>query len=75
VTKQGHPNVLRFFGVCRLGEQLAIITEYMPNGCLKTYLANNAPWLPPSHLYHFAHSAAAGMWHLSSMRPPVLHRA
>jgi hypothetical protein len=54
---------------------MALITEFMPNGSLKNYLVKHASSMPQTHLFHFARSAAAGMLHLSSMTPPVLHRA
>lgn len=60
--------------MCELGTQMAFITEFMVNGSLKQYLLKNGPSLPQPLLCHFARSAAAGMLHLSSMVPPVLHR-
>lgn len=74
ISRQAHPNVLRFFGVCNLGEQMALITEFMIHGSLKQYLIKNATQITPRLLLHFARSASAGMLHLSSMTPPVLHR-
>ena len=74
ITQQGHPNVLRFFGVCQLRNQMAFVTEFMNNGSLKRYLLKHSTNLTQPLLFHFARSAAAGMLHLSNMTPPVLHR-
>lgn len=53
---------------------LAIITEFMENGALNTFLAQRCTTLIPYQLLSFARGAAAGMLHLASQQPPILHR-
>lgn len=74
LSARGHPNVLRFFGVSRLGGRLALVTEYMANGNLRAFLHERGAGLSRRVLLSFAKSAAAGMLHLASLSPPILHR-
>ena len=72
-----HPNVLRFFGLCKLHQPVegwAFVTEYMSNGSLKDFLVEQGEALGVRQLFGFARSAAAGMLHLSNQTPPILHR-
>lgn len=41
-----HKNIVRLYGVCTQEEPIFIVTEYMANGCLLTYLRDG----PGKHL-------------------------
>jgi hypothetical protein len=76
LSARGHPNVLRFFGISRVehGQRLALVMEYLSNGSLRAFLQARGPTLSRRVLLSFAKSAAAGMLHLASHSPPILHR-
>jgi len=77
LTEHGHPNVIRFFSICKMEAPVAgwgIVTEYLSNGSLKSFLELHGATLKRFQLLAFAKAAAAGMLHLASQQPPVLHR-
>ena len=74
LSARGHPNVLRFFGISRVQSRLALVMEYLSNGNLRAFLHVRGASLSRRVLLSFAKSTAAGMLHLASHSPPILHR-
>uniref|UniRef100_A0A674PKW4 receptor protein-tyrosine kinase n=1 Tax=Takifugu rubripes TaxID=31033 RepID=A0A674PKW4_TAKRU len=57
-----HPNIIRLEGVVTKFKHIMIVTEYMDNGALDTYLK-----IPPYQLVGMLRGIAAGMQYLSDM--------
>lgn len=67
-----HKNVIRFLGaVVKIGYPLCIITEYLPNGDLASYLKAN-PYQPEHVLNAFVKGISSGVKYLHTQE--IVHR-
>uniref|UniRef100_A0AAQ5Z1E8 receptor protein-tyrosine kinase n=1 Tax=Amphiprion ocellaris TaxID=80972 RepID=A0AAQ5Z1E8_AMPOC len=62
-----HPNIIRLEGVVTKFKPAMIVTEYMENGALDTYLKDRDGEIPPYQLVGMLRGIAAGMKYLSDM--------
>uniref|UniRef100_A0A674N2L6 receptor protein-tyrosine kinase n=1 Tax=Takifugu rubripes TaxID=31033 RepID=A0A674N2L6_TAKRU len=62
-----HPNIIRLEGVVTKFKHIMIVTEYMDNGALDTYLKGRDGEIPPYQLVGMLRGIAAGMQYLSDM--------
>ena len=67
-----HPNLVKFYGVCKEGGKLCIIMEYVKNGSLDKYLIKNKYTTPETVLISISHQIANAMKYLASKN--VIHR-
>uniref|UniRef100_M4AU63 receptor protein-tyrosine kinase n=1 Tax=Xiphophorus maculatus TaxID=8083 RepID=M4AU63_XIPMA len=67
-----HPNIIRLEGVVTKFKHAMIVTEYMENGALDTYLKEHDTEIPPYQLLGMLRGIAAGMKYLSDMN--YVHR-
>ncbi|KAM4582024.1 ephrin type-A receptor 2a [Fundulus diaphanus] len=67
-----HPNIIRLEGVVTKFKHAMIVTEYMENGALDTYLKDHDTEIPPYQLLGMLRGIAAGMKYLSDMN--YVHR-
>uniref|UniRef100_A0A7N6AXX4 receptor protein-tyrosine kinase n=1 Tax=Anabas testudineus TaxID=64144 RepID=A0A7N6AXX4_ANATE len=67
-----HPNIIRLEGVVTKFKHAMIVTEYMENGALDTYLKDRDGEIPSYQLLGMLHGIAAGMKYLSDMN--YVHR-
>ncbi|XP_034022211.1 ephrin type-A receptor 2a isoform X2 [Thalassophryne amazonica] len=67
-----HPNIIRLEGVVTKFKHAMIVTEYMENGALDTYLKGRDGEIPSYQLVGMLHGIAAGMKYLSDMN--YVHR-
>jgi len=71
-----HPNLLRIIGVSASSECLSLITELMPRGSVYHWLHKECRGLPPPLPFtlRILVDTAAGLAHLHSRTPRVVHR-
>ncbi|KAM3343848.1 serine/threonine-protein kinase EDR1 isoform X2 [Capsicum galapagoense] len=69
-----HPNVLLFMGGASSQEKIAIVTEYMPRGCLFKALHKNNQPLDLKRRLRMALDVSRGMSYLHRRNPPIVHR-
>ncbi|GAA6221959.1 ephrin type-A receptor 2-like [Lates japonicus] len=62
-----HPNIIRLEGVVTKFKHAMIVTEYMENGALDTYLKDRDGEIPSYQLVGMLRGIAAGMKYLSDM--------
>uniref|UniRef100_H3C1G8 receptor protein-tyrosine kinase n=1 Tax=Tetraodon nigroviridis TaxID=99883 RepID=H3C1G8_TETNG len=62
-----HPNIIHLEGVVTKFKHIMIVTEYMDNGALDTYLKGRDGEIPPYQLVGMLRGIAAGMQYLSNM--------
>ncbi|KAG7493757.1 ephrin type-A receptor 2-like [Solea senegalensis] len=62
-----HPNIIRLEGVVTKFKHVMIVTEYMENGALDTYLKDRDGEIPSYQLVGMLRGIAAGMKYLSDM--------
>uniref|UniRef100_A0A671WFP1 receptor protein-tyrosine kinase n=1 Tax=Sparus aurata TaxID=8175 RepID=A0A671WFP1_SPAAU len=62
-----HPNIIRLEGVVTKYKHIMIVTEYMENGALDTYLKDRDGEIPSYQLVGMLRGIAAGMKYLSDM--------
>ncbi|XP_030584866.1 ephrin type-A receptor 2a [Archocentrus centrarchus] len=67
-----HPNIIRLEGVVTKFKHAMIVTEYMENGALDTYLKGRDGEIPPYQLVGMLRGIAAGMKYLCDMN--YVHR-
>lgn len=67
-----HPNIIHLEGVITKFKHAMIVTEYMENGALDTYLKGRDGEIPPYQLVGMLRGIAAGMKYLSDMN--YVHR-
>ncbi|KAM3621771.1 uncharacterized protein V6R79_015758 [Siganus canaliculatus] len=67
-----HPNIIRLEGVVTKFKHVMIVTEYMENGALDTYLKDRDGEIPSYQLVGMLRGIAAGMKYLSDMN--YVHR-
>ncbi|KAK3284669.1 hypothetical protein CYMTET_7689 [Cymbomonas tetramitiformis] len=69
-----HPNVVTLYGAIDDGRSMAVITEYMPSGSLRSALLDpERRRLGLAGRLKLALDVAHGMEYLHSQRPPVIH--
>ncbi|KAL2938521.1 Integrin-linked protein kinase 1 [Bienertia sinuspersici] len=73
LQKIRHPNVVHFLGAVTQSSPMMIITEYLPKGDLRAFLARKHA-LKPLTTVKFALDIARGMNYLHENRPAIIHR-
>jgi len=73
LTHLRHPNVVLFMGACTEEGKLSIVTEFMPNGDVGSYLKKNKNQ-PLLFILKMARDVALGMNWLHCSKPPIIHR-
>ncbi|KAH3767572.1 serine/threonine protein kinase [Pelomyxa schiedti] len=68
-----HPNIVLWLGCSLSGEDMLIVTEFMPNGSLASVLHNETLALSLSTKLAILHDAATGMAFLHTFSPPIFH--
>ena len=66
------PNVVRLEGVVTQSHPLMIVTEYMENGSLDTFMRMNENKIPLAQIIRMLGDVASGMRYLSDMN--YIHR-
>nr|XP_033805028.1 cytoplasmic tyrosine-protein kinase BMX isoform X2 [Geotrypetes seraphini] len=61
MMKFSHPKLVRLYGVCTEKYPLYIVTEFMSNGCLLTYLKDHRKELQPFQLLEMCHDVCEAM--------------
>ncbi|XP_028935587.1 cytoplasmic tyrosine-protein kinase BMX [Ornithorhynchus anatinus] len=72
MMKLSHPKLVKLYGVCTRRYPIYIVTEYIPNGCLLTYLKCHGKELQPIQLLEMCHNVCEGMAFLENLQ--FLHR-
>ncbi|XP_057726007.1 integrin-linked protein kinase 1 [Arachis stenosperma] len=74
LQKVRHPNVVQFLGAVTQSTPMIIVTEYLPQGDLRTYLKRKGA-LKPGTAVKFALDIARGMNYLHEHKPEaIIHR-
>eukprot|EP00002_Diphylleia_rotans_P038490 TRINITY_DN8774_c0_g1_i7.p1 TRINITY_DN8774_c0_g1~~TRINITY_DN8774_c0_g1_i7.p1 ORF type:complete len:230 (-),score=40.13 TRINITY_DN8774_c0_g1_i7:79-768(-) len=74
MQKLHHPNLVRLVGACTTVPDLAIITEYVGLGDLRSILSRGTLKWTDELRIKIAQGIACGMSHLHRMHPPIIHR-
>ncbi|XP_030058175.1 cytoplasmic tyrosine-protein kinase BMX [Microcaecilia unicolor] len=61
MMKLNHPKLVRLYGVCTEKYPIYIVTEYMANGSLLSYLKDHGKELQPFQLLQMCHNVCAAM--------------
>ncbi|NWS60841.1 BMX kinase, partial [Chunga burmeisteri] len=72
MMKLNHPKLVRLYGVCSKLYPIYLVTEYMPNGCLLSYLRSHGKELQPLHLLEICYDVCDAMAFLESYQ--FIHR-
>ncbi|NXA39083.1 BMX kinase, partial [Eudromia elegans] len=72
MMKLNHPKLVRLYGVCSKSYPIYLVTEYMPNGCLLSYLRNHGKELQPLQLLEICYDICDAMAFLESCQ--FIHR-
>ncbi|XP_032475171.1 cytoplasmic tyrosine-protein kinase BMX isoform X3 [Phocoena sinus] len=72
MMKLNHPKLVKFYGVCSKRYPIYIVTEYITNGCLLSYLKSHGKRLEPSQLLEMCYDVCEGMAFLESHQ--FIHR-
>ncbi|KAM6140517.1 LOW QUALITY PROTEIN: cytoplasmic tyrosine-protein kinase BMX [Pterocles gutturalis] len=72
MMKFNHPKLVRLYGVCSKSYSIYLGTEYMPNGCLLSYLRSHGKELHPLQLLEICYDVCAAMSFLESYQ--FIHR-
>jgi TPR repeat protein len=70
-----HPNLVRFFGICRDGEDELLVTELAPEGSLSALmerLEDEGTVIPPRHKHAMLQQVVSGLGALADAK--VIHR-
>lgn len=70
--KLSHPKLVKFYGVCSKKYPIYIVTEYITNGCLLSYLKSHGKGLETSQLLEMCYDVCEGMAFLESHQ--FIHR-
>ena len=73
----GHPNIVRYIGMCVEADVLAVVTEYLVGGSLWGLLhpkRNQNFKLKLGQAVRIAYDIAMGMSYLHGQEPQILHR-
>ncbi|XWS59371.1 hypothetical protein CRYUN_Cryun08bG0115800 [Craigia yunnanensis] len=75
ISRLIHRNLVWFIGWCHDQNDLLLVFEYMPNGCLESHLHGNKPTLPWDVRYRIAMGLASALHYLhEGAEQCVLHR-
>ncbi|NXT84194.1 BMX kinase, partial [Zapornia atra] len=72
MMKINHPKLVRLYGVCSESYPIYIVTEYMPNGCLLSYLRSHGKELQSLQLLEICYDVCDAMAFLESCQ--FIHR-
>ncbi|KAJ7319588.1 hypothetical protein JRQ81_019099 [Phrynocephalus forsythii] len=72
MMKLNHPKLVKLYGVCTKLYPIYIVAEYMPNGCLLTYLKIHGKALHPFQLLEMCYQVCEAMAFLESHK--FIHR-
>ncbi|NWH59566.1 BMX kinase, partial [Geococcyx californianus] len=72
MMKLNHPKLVRLYGICSKLYPIYLVTEYMPNGCLLSYLRNHRKELQPLQLLEICYDVCDAMAFLESCQ--FIHR-
>ncbi|XP_028941525.1 cytoplasmic tyrosine-protein kinase BMX, partial [Antrostomus carolinensis] len=72
MMKFNHPKLVRLYGVCSKSYPIYLVTEYMPNGCLLSYLRSHGKELQPLQLLEICYDICDAMAFLESCQ--FIHR-
>ncbi|KFV58505.1 Cytoplasmic tyrosine-protein kinase BMX, partial [Gavia stellata] len=72
MMKLNHPKLVRLYGVCSKSYPIYLVTEYMPNGCLLSYLRSYGKELQPLQLLEICYDVCDAMAFLESCQ--FIHR-
>ncbi|NWI16796.1 BMX kinase, partial [Crypturellus soui] len=72
MMKLNHPKLVRLYGVCSKSYPIYLVTEYMPNGCLLSYLRSHGKELQPLQLLEICYDICDAMAFLESCQ--FIHR-
>ncbi|XP_074021020.1 cytoplasmic tyrosine-protein kinase BMX [Numenius arquata] len=72
MMKLNHPKLVRLYGVCSKSYPIYLVTEYMPNGCLLSYLRSHGKELQPLQLLEICYDVCDAMAFLESSQ--FIHR-
>uniref|UniRef100_A0A8C8AFK4 Tyrosine-protein kinase n=1 Tax=Otus sunia TaxID=257818 RepID=A0A8C8AFK4_9STRI len=72
MMKLNHPKLVRLYGVCSKSYPTYLVTEYMPNGCLLSYLRSHGKELQSLQLLEICYDVCDAMAFLESCQ--FIHR-
>ncbi|KFV56380.1 Cytoplasmic tyrosine-protein kinase BMX, partial [Tyto alba] len=72
MMKLNHPKLVRLYGVCSKSYPIYLVTEYMPNGCLLSYLRSHGKELQALQLLEICYDVCDAMAFLESCQ--FIHR-
>ncbi|NWR75011.1 BMX kinase, partial [Centropus unirufus] len=72
MMKLNHPKLVQMYGICSKSYPIYLVTEYMPNGCLLSYLRNHGKELQPLQLLEICYDVCDAMTFLESCQ--FIHR-
>ncbi|PKK30538.1 BMX non-receptor tyrosine kinase [Columba livia] len=72
MMKLNHPKLVRLYGVCSKSYPIYLVTEYMPNGCLLSYLRSHGKELQLLQLLEICYDICDAMTFLESCQ--FIHR-
>uniref|UniRef100_A0A7M4ED69 Tyrosine-protein kinase n=1 Tax=Crocodylus porosus TaxID=8502 RepID=A0A7M4ED69_CROPO len=72
MMKLNHPRLVKLYGVCTKTYPIYIVTEYMANGCLLSYLKSHGKKLQPFQLLEICYNVCEAMTFLESHQ--FIHR-
>lgn len=72
IRKLRHENLVQLYGVCTKQRPIYIVTEFLSNGCLLTYLRENMPHPSAVQLLEMCKDVSEGMAYLESQQ--YIHR-
>ncbi|XP_019381186.1 PREDICTED: cytoplasmic tyrosine-protein kinase BMX [Gavialis gangeticus] len=72
MMKLNHPKLVKLYGVCTKTYPIYIVTEYMANGCLLSYLKSHGKKLQPLQLLEICYNVCEAMTFLESHQ--FIHR-
>ncbi|NWQ92390.1 BMX kinase, partial [Burhinus bistriatus] len=72
MMKLNHPKLVRLYGVCSKSYPIYLVTEYMPNGCLLSYLRSHGKELQSLQLLEICYDVCDAMAFLESCQ--FIHR-
>ncbi|NXI55626.1 BMX kinase, partial [Chloroceryle aenea] len=72
MMKLNHPKLVKLYGVCSESYPIYLVTEYMPYGCLLSYLRSHGKELQPLQLLEMCYDVCDAMVFLESCQ--FIHR-
>ncbi|CAE6497509.1 unnamed protein product [Rhizoctonia solani] len=68
-SKLNHPNVLGLLGICVLGGEIGMVSEWMPNGNVTEYTVNH----PNANKLKLCSEIASGLSYLHNLDKAIIH--